>query len=115
MKYSYKYVRFGGHPYPVIPIEISYKTNHVNTLALIDSGASMCVFKLEIANQLGINLKTGKKVNSAGVSGNIGIYIHKISVAVEKTRIVIPVGFSEEYTASFNLIGRNGFFNRFNH
>jgi len=46
---------------------------------------------------------------TAGV--NIGI--SKVEIQVEDTHFRANVGFSETYAASFNILGREGFFHRF--
>ena len=113
MKYKFNYLKLRNQYFPIIPIKLVSKNNLVYTSALIDSGASICLFKSEIANQLGINLEKGKEILLEGISGKISIYIHSVSVEIENTKHIIPIGFSDEYTASFNLIGRKGFFDKF--
>ena len=113
MKYEYPYVKFRNQYFPLIPLRIEFQKKHLNTLALVDSGASISLFKPEIATQLGIRIEKGKEILLEGISGKISIYLHQVSFQVGEKRFVATIGFSEEYTASFNLIGRKDFFTYF--
>lgn len=113
MKYEYPYVKFRNQYFSLVPLKVEFKKRHINTLALVDSGASISLFKPEIATQLGIEVEKGKEILLEGISGKISIYLHQVLLQVGKIRFVATIGFSEEYTASFNLIGRKDFFHQF--
>ena len=81
--------------------------------ALIDSGATISVFKEEIAEQLGIEVESGEKITLGGVGGRIVGYIHKLRINIANKEFVCPVVFSHEYFVSLNLLGRSGFFEKF--
>jgi len=89
------------------------KNKAARSLALIDSGASVSILNLDIAGQLGIEIESGTKTTLAGVSGRIAGYIHKVKMRVSGKTFICPVVFSREYKASFNLLGRKAFFEKF--
>jgi len=111
--YQFPYVKFHGKFYPLIPLTLSREARTVNTFALLDSGASISVFRPEIAEALGITRKerTGTRLGSAG--GGVDIGIAKIRVEVGKTSFKAKIGFSKAFAASFNIVGREGFFHKF--
>jgi hypothetical protein len=111
--YQFPYVKFHGRWYPLIPITLNKNNHSVNTFALLDSGASISVFRPEIAKALDIPVKgkTGTRLGTA--SGGVDIAITRVHVAVEDTVFHANVGFSEKYAMSFNILGRESFFNRF--
>ncbi|MBV9080397.1 MAG: aspartyl protease family protein [Elusimicrobia bacterium] len=111
--YQFPYVKFHGKFYPLIPLTISREGNTVNTFALIDSGASMSVFRPEIAEALKIPKKRKFGVRLGTASGGVDIAVSKVRLSVGKTMFDTKIGFSREYAASFNIIGREGFFHRF--
>ncbi len=102
-----------GEYYPLIEFIVFHKKNAARTSALIDSGATISVFKVELAEQLGIEVEKGEETYLGGVGGRIKGYIHKLEVEIAGIRFVCPVVFSHEYTVSFNLLGRSKFFERF--
>ena len=111
--YEFPYVRFHGRHYPLIPIRIKKGRRHVNTFALIDSGASMSVFRPEIAQALHIPYKKKTAMRLGTASGGVKISLSKVEIKVEKTKFNIQVGFTEDQRTSFNILGRHGFFPRF--
>lgn len=81
--------------------------------ALIDSGASISIFGEDTANELNINIEKGEKRILGGVGGRIVGYVHKIKIKVAGKVFICPIVFSREYKVSFNLLGRDTFFEKF--
>ncbi len=111
--YQFPYVRFHGKYYPLIPLTLTQDTRVVNTFALLDSGASISVFRPEIADALGLkhSKKGGMRLGTA--AGGLEIGVSRVQVAVGKTVFNAKIGFSRAFAASFNIIGREGFFRHF--
>lgn len=112
-RYEFPYVRFHGKFYPLIPLTLRHGTNFVNTFALLDSGASISVFRPEIARALHLKKGGGEKARLNTASGGVNISIRKVQVEVEETAFPAKIGFSNTQAASFNILGREGFFHRF--
>ena len=102
-----------NQPFPSIPLSIIYKDKRREVFALIDSGATISVFRPDIADSLSIVISSGKKVFLGGVGGRIKGFIHDLEVDVGGQRFLCPVVFSREYFAPFNLLGRDAFFEKF--
>ncbi|MBN2543380.1 hypothetical protein JXI42_10990 [bacterium] len=83
------------------------------TEALIDSGANMSVFSADIADYLEVELEAGKKIYLQGIGGRILGYAHTIKIDIEKKEFKLKVVFSRELFTSFNILGRDNFFNFF--
>jgi hypothetical protein len=111
--YEFPYVKFHGRTYPLIPVSLRHGKRSVKTFALLDSGASVSIFRPEIAKALRLPIDKGEAVRMNTPTGGVTIAMHKVEVAVRKTKFMAGVGFSREYTASFNIIGREGFFRHF--
>ena len=101
------------HFYPVIPLRFHLGTKTVDSTALIDSGATISVFRAEVALNLGLDLENGEEIWLGGVGGHIKGYIHKVKVEVAGKIFLCPIVFSHEYLVSFNLLGREAFFQQF--
>lgn len=102
-----------GDYFPVVDIFIS-KTNHTARIfALVDSGATISIFREDVAEQLGVDIEEGKETYLGGVGGRIKGYIHKLDVEIAGKKLLCPVVFSREYTVSFNLLGRETVFKEF--
>ena len=101
-----------GRYYPVISTHLRNKNNELDLEVLVDSGASFSTFREEVAELLGINIEEGEKRQSIGISGKIEVYLHQIDMKVFDSWFTCTVAFSRELTSSFNLLGREGFFDR---
>ncbi len=112
-RYHFPYVRFHGKHYPLIPVTLRAAKRSVKTFALIDSGASISVFRPEIAETLKIP-KIGRQQMSLGTAdGEVGIGIAKLGLKIGDTLIKAKIGFSEDYAAQFNILGRESVFTHF--
>lgn len=111
--YQFPYVRLHGRSYPLIPISLKRGRHSVNTFALLDSGASISVFRPEIARALRLPHQKQDSLRLGTPSGSVDIGVAEVEIAVERTRFLAQIGFSSAYAARFNILGREGFFHRF--
>ncbi len=102
-----------GNTFPIIPITLEFADKKREFYALVDSGATMSVFRGEVADIFKINVESGEKIYLGGVGGRIKGYVHKLRVEVGGQQFVCPIVFSYEYLVSINLLGREEFFKRF--
>ncbi len=77
---KFPYVDIRGRKFPVIPLFIK-KNKILRTQALVDSGANISLFDKSIAEYLGIQVKTGKRISLQGIGGKISAYVHPVSIA----------------------------------
>lgn len=111
--YVFPYARFHGKHYPLVPITLKRGKRRVNTFALLDSGATISVFRPEISKALGLPRKNRNGMRLRTADGGVDILLSTIGIQIENTRFNARIGFSDKYAAHFNLIGREGFFRRF--
>ena len=102
-----------GEFFPIIEFNITHKRETVKINTLVDSGASISVFKPQVAQFLNIPIERGKEIFLGGVGGRIRGYIHNLELEIAGKKVVAPVVFSYEYTVSLNLLGRAGVFQHF--
>lgn len=99
--------------FPIIDFLIYSKDKVQRISALVDSGATVSIFREDIAEQLGVVIEKGIKTDLGGIGGRIKGYIHKIEMEIAGKKFICPVVFSYEYLVSFNLLGREVFFKQF--
>lgn len=99
--------------FPIIPLVFLFGGKRFRSQALIDSGATVSVFGEETAETLGIEIEKGEKMVLGGVGGRIVGYVHRLRLRIVGKEFVCPIVFSREYLVSFNLLGREGFFEQF--
>ena len=102
-----------GDFFPVIDFFVSKNDRAARIFALVDSGATVSIFREDVAEQLGVVIEEGTETYLGGVGGRIKGYIHKLEVEITGKKFICPVVFSHEYLVSFNLLGREAFFRQF--
>ena len=101
----------------VLPVQLSDPVRHSPPCrkfeAVIDSGASICMFHSSIGESIGLNIEKGEKDQTIGVSGAPTVmYRHKIQLHVIGNIFKIQAGFSSELPLA-GLLGRIGFFEHY--
>ena len=100
----------------MLPIRLSYGHGRQTPRfeALIDSGASDCLFRADICPILGIKLEKGIKSSTAGIvpGEKIDVYFHDVNLWVVADMIKIRAGFAPRLSVGA-LLGRHGFFENF--
>lgn len=78
--------------------------------AIIDSGASACLFHASIGRAIGLDIEKGTKDQALGITGAEDIFLHEITLYIPGGPIKTVAGFSEslsirdclEWRASLN-------------
>ena len=103
-----------GRYAPIVYLQAWTGNRWLYLQAYVDSGASLSVFHVDVAQLLGIKLKRAKRRYVAlGNGAVLPIYLHGIRVRFAGAEFVAPAGFSYALHMGFNLMGRAGFFSRF--
>lgn len=101
---------------PIISIKIKARGNELRYAALIDSGADFCIFDAELAEYLGLNVRSGKKEEFGGVqeAGGAEAFLHEITINVGGWDYKMTAGFSYDIAKhGFGILGQKGFFDLF--
>jgi hypothetical protein len=80
--------------------------------AIIDSGASSCLFHASIGQAIGLDFERGETTQTLGIAGVIRIYVHEISLYAPGGVIATRAGFTKDLPIA-GLLGMEGFFERF--
>ena len=78
---SFPYKKFSSDFYPIIDIFIKNRRAIIETEAFVDSGASTSIFRIAIAEKLGIDYATGNRgFTLVGDGSYIQVYYHRLHV-----------------------------------
>lgn len=80
--------------------------------AIIDSGATRCLFHSDLATHLGLDVKTGEREVTQGISGSETLYLHEITLYLPGGAVQTRVGFKDKLPVA-GLLGMKGFFDFF--
>ena len=110
---NFPYIFLEGRALPIVPLEL--KGNEwIELHAFVDSGASYSIFHSDIAEILGINYLEGEKTYmTVGDGEKIPVYSHELNVRFNEKDFIAKIGFSNKLGIGFDILGREGFFDRF--
>ena len=80
--------------------------------AIIDSGASACLFHASIGRAIGLDIEKGTKDRALGITGAEDIFLHEITLYIPGGPIKTVAGFSDSLSIA-GLLGMAGFFEHF--
>jgi len=80
--------------------------------AIIDSGASQCIFHSSIGRAIGLEIEKGEVVSTNGIEGPTNLYLHDISLYIPGGIVPVRAGFSDKLVIA-GLLGMSGFFEHF--
>ncbi len=83
-----------------------------NIECVIDSGATTCLFDATLADDLGLELRAGRRDRMRGIGGLEECWRHDIMLHVPGDPVRISAGF-KEHLGLGRLLGLNGFFEHF--
>ncbi|MGD0735820.1 MAG: hypothetical protein ABR976_11765 [Terracidiphilus sp.] len=109
--------RYGSHVYSVrlnVSIALSEpgapRTKRFE--AIIDSGATRCMFHSNIGRFLGLDIESGEKEITQGIGGLTDAYLHDITLYIPGGPVTIKAAFKQDLPIAA-LLGMNGFFEHF--
>jgi hypothetical protein len=80
--------------------------------AVIDSGASQCIFHASIGRAIGLDIEKGERIATNSIQGQTEIYLHDISLYAPGGVVPARAGFSDLLPLA-GLLGMAGFFEHF--
>lgn len=80
--------------------------------AIIDSGASGCLFHASIGRSIGLEIEKGETAHTQGIAGPSAIFLHDVSLYAPGGIIATRAGFSDALPVA-GLLGMAGFFENF--
>lgn len=119
MKFKYRKINlkdpFSGKKYilrPIIPVSLRHRGKSIHYEALIDTGADFCIFPIELANNLGIDIKKHRIIYFSGVGGEpIKGFITDVVLSIGEIDLSTEIVFSE--AGITRVLGQRGFFDHF--
>lgn len=98
---------------PIIPVVLRSKTSFIIYSALVDSGSDYCIFSIELAYALGINLSK-KKTEIQGIGKDkVYGYWGKVEARVGNSDFNMIAIFAEISEFGHGILGQKGFFDIF--
>ena len=99
---------------PIIEVILKSDTRVGIFPSLIDSGADYCIFSLETANLLGIELPPKNKTTISGIGKDkVEGYWNEVELRIARKIYTAKVIFAKISDYGFGILGQQGFFDHF--
>jgi hypothetical protein len=92
----------------IVPVELRLAAKTVRADAYLDTGATFCVFKRELASALGIDVETGTPLHLSTVTGSFDAYGHMLTLKTLDYSFDVTVYFAGHESFTRNVLGRRG-------
>lgn len=74
----------------------------------VDTGAEFCLFQRDYADELGLDIESGRAIRLSTLTGSFVAYGHRVVIQTFDLAFESTVYFAEFYGLNRNILGRNG-------
>lgn len=110
-EHEFQYRYFGNLFLPALEVTLIGPVDEDELLAIVDTGATFCLFNGVRAAAIGLELSAGRLENLAGLAGGLLARIHAVTLEIAGYRFDCEVAFSEQEIER-ELLGRQTLFNQ---
>jgi hypothetical protein len=100
-------------PRPYVEVSLHTVRDSIYTQGLVDSGADAALFNAQIAEFLGLDVRSGQHKRTRGVGGTIDCWSHQIELEILGVRFAALVDFAPDWDLEFGLLGMRDLFAAF--
>jgi hypothetical protein len=94
-----------------VPTEL-YVTQRVGLIATLDTGAAHCIFERRYAEELGLDVESGRAQRFRTMAGSFVAYEHEVKIHTLDIEFPAAVFFAENPIFNRNFLGRSGWLDR---
>jgi predicted aspartyl protease len=97
----------------VVPVLLKSGANSVRLAASVDTGATFCLFRNELADALGLDLTSTASKRFRTASGSFEAFAHDVEITVLGMTTFSTIYFFADASINKNVLGRVGWLDRF--
>ncbi|MFN7926192.1 MAG: hypothetical protein U0Q16_39200 [Bryobacteraceae bacterium] len=95
-----------------VPVELCAGRQRVELVARLDTGAAYCIFEGRYAEELGLDLASGRVQRFRTMAGSFEAYEHEITIHTIGIEFTSFVFFARDKGFNRNFLGRSGWLDR---
>ena len=104
--------RYGSVDGIEIPTEIGVGNQRVELIARLDTGAAHCIFERRYAEELGLDVESGRPQRFRTMAGFFLAYEHEVTIHTLGVEFQSGVFFAQDLGFNRNFLGRAGWLDR---
>lgn len=97
-----------NEPGITLPVILISGNLFCNASAKVDTGAEVCLFSREIAEDLGLSVEDGISLTMSSLGGPIEAFGHEVTIQIFGVAITSTIYFAKYPGLQRNLLGRQG-------
>jgi hypothetical protein len=95
-----------------VPTELCIGTQRVELIARLDTGAAFCIFERRYAEELGLDVESGRPQRFRTMTGSFMAYEHEVTLRTLGIEFSSAVFFAQDPAFNRNFVGRSGWLDR---
>lgn len=95
-----------------VPVELCAGGQKVALIAKLDTGAAYCIFERRYAEELGLDVESGRVQRFRTMAGSFLAYEHEVTIHTLGIEFSAVVFFAEDPGFNRNFLGRTGWLDR---
>ena len=95
-----------------VPIELRVGDRKVELFARLDTGAAHCIFERRYAEELGLDVESGRAQRFRTMAGSFVTYEHEVTLHTLGIEFSAVVFFAHDSAFSRSFVGRSGWLDR---
>jgi hypothetical protein len=95
-----------------VPTELRVGAQRVGLIARLDTGAAHCIFERRYAEELELDVESGRSERFRTMTGSFMAYEHEVTLRTLGIEFVSAVFFAEDPAFNRNFVGRSGWLDR---
>ena len=95
-----------------VPIELRAGDRRIELFARVDTGAAHCIFERRYAEELGLDLESGRPQRFRTMAGSFVTYEHEVTLHTLGVEFPAVVFFAHDPAFSKSFVGRSGWLDR---
>ncbi|MCC6366321.1 MAG: retropepsin-like domain-containing protein [Bryobacterales bacterium] len=95
-----------------VPVELRVGDRRVELFARLDTGAAHCIFERRYAEELGLDVESGRPQRFRTMAGSFVTYEHEVTLHTLGIEFSASVFFAHDPAFSRSFVGRSGWLDR---
>jgi hypothetical protein len=95
-----------------VPVKLGVGEQRIELIATLDTGAAHCIFERRYAEELGLDVESGRAQRFRTMAGSFVAYEHEVTIHTLGIEFSAAIFFAQDSGFNRNFLGRSGWLDR---